>query len=77
MGQSENAINEYEQAIKLEPNVTVCRNQNGNICFGKGKYIRSINYYKEAIVIGNETQDVISNRVVYYRNLGDSYKDIG
>ena len=69
LGQSENAINEYEQAINLEPKVAVYKNQLGNIYFGKGNYIQAINYYKEAIVIGKETQDVISNRVVYCRNL--------
>jgi len=74
--QTEEAISEYTQAINLEPNVAVYRNELGNIYFENGDYNESIKYYEKAVEVGR-TQDNISNRIVYYRNLGGSGKALG
>jgi tetratricopeptide (TPR) repeat protein len=63
------AIEDYTEAVRLDPTYSVAYNQRGNSYYSKGDYVRAIENYDEAIRISAGSEVQYSNRAsaYYYR----------
>jgi len=63
-GQYDLAIQDYNQAIKLNPNNVNAITNRGNAYFSKGQYDLAIQDYNQALKLNPNDVDVINNRAV-------------
>ena len=70
-GQYDRAIEDYNQAIRLNPNHANAFSNRGATYARKGEYDRAIENYDEAIRLNPKHADAFSNRGVAYGRKGD------
>src|SRR5499426_2124525 len=70
-GQYDRAIEDYNQAIRLNPNHANAFSNRGATYARKGEYDRAIESYDEAIRLNPKHADAFSNRGVAYARKGD------
>jgi tetratricopeptide (TPR) repeat protein len=75
-GNTQEAIAQFTQAIKLDPNYTDAYNNRGNAYYDLDDYDKAIADYAQAIKIDPGDADAYNNRGIAYHNLGDYDKAI-
>jgi tetratricopeptide (TPR) repeat protein len=79
-GLSDQAIQDFDQAIKLDPNYAEAFYDRGSAYFQKGDYDRALQEYNEAIRLKPDYVDAYNNRGDVYYQKGDidhALEDVG
>jgi tetratricopeptide (TPR) repeat protein len=75
-GNYQEAIKQYTEALKIDPNLAQAYNNRGNAYAGLGDYKKAIADYAQAIKIDPNNAEAYYNRGLAYYNLGDTSKAI-
>jgi tetratricopeptide (TPR) repeat protein len=66
-----NAVDLYNQVLKIDPNHIDSLNNLGTIFYKMGELQKAINYYKKAIMITPDNVNIIYNLGLVFNNLGE------
>ena len=66
----ENAISDFSNAIRLDPNYTAAYNERGIAYYDQGEFDKAISDYNEEIRLDPNDADAYNNRGIAYRNQG-------
>ena len=70
-GDYDRAIQNYDEAIRINPEAADAYNSRGDAYHGKGDYDQAIRDYDEAIRIDSQDADAYNSRGVAYHGMGD------
>ena len=70
-GQYDRAIEDFDQAIGLDPKFALAFSSRGNAYYGKGQYDRAIEDYDQAIGLDPKDAAAFNNRGTAYRGKGE------
>ena len=72
LGQHQRSLEDYNEAIRLKPDLVVAYNNRGNTFNKLGQYQNAIQDYNKAVLLKPDYVDAYQNRAVAYFRLGNS-----